>query len=359
MNATATASPDIFESLCRVMKMYPSNLNDRIKAETEALFAHCREGMDSDSQKLLATLLIKALNKKIGSESIDENIYSKKYETPQIQLFNILIEKFPFVNISQSLTNQAIVEAIGESPEVTIIDIGIGQGTQMLHIIESAKSLPGLKKMHLVGIEPFADALSRAEENIKSRREQVPFDLVFTSIHDYAENVDFSAIEGLYDKIIVNASLALHHIQSDAKRTETIANIKKINPAAFLLIEPNVNHFEPDFFARFQNCYNHYHALFQVIDRLDIAQNDKNALKLFFGREIEDVIGKDEKDRFEKHEPALRWIERLHETGFSLGNPFRAYPRRTDTGVEITYHPEGFLGFTFDKETVLAVLCAR
>ena len=357
---STTAGTDIHFTLSRFMKAAPEQFDALTKLEIESFFAYCAAGMDHDSEKLLATLLLKALNKRIHSERIGENIYLGKYEISQIQLFNILIEKFPFVRYSQQITNTAITEEMRGAAEVTIIDIGIGQGTQVLNIIEMAKALPGLKKLHVVGIEPFGEALARAEATILACNGKVPFEVAFTAIHDVAENVDFAAIKGLSGKIIVNASLALHHIQSAKQRTETLSKIRLINPDALVLIEPNVNHYEPNFFARFKNCYNHFYSIFQVIDRIEnISETDKNALKLFFGREIEDIIGKEENDRYEKHEPATHWIERLLENRFSLRSDFLKAPVEPGCGVEISYHKEGFLGFTFGDETVLAVLYAK
>ena len=354
-----TTQLSVYNTLNDFMKSAPS-FDGQSKQEIESFFAHCMEGMDNDSEKLLATLIIKALNKKINSEFIGENIYLGKYEISQIQLFNILIEKFPFVKFSQQITNSAIVEEMEGCKEVTIVDIGIGQGTQVMNIIEKAKYLPHLRKLNVVGIEPFADALAVAERNILALSEKVMFEINFTGINDFVENVDFTAIQNVSGKIIVNASLALHHIQSDLHRLDTINRVKEMNPDAFILIEPNVNHYEPDFHKRFQNCYRHYHHVFQVIDRIeDISNTDKNALKLFFGREIEDVIGKEEKDRFEKHEPATHWIEMLKENNFTIKNDFLKAPVKAGCGVEISYHREGFLGFTHGDETVLAVICAN
>jgi hypothetical protein len=354
-----TTQCDIYQTLSNFMKMVP-NFDSETKQEIESFFACCMEDMDNDSEKLLATLFIKALNKKINSESIGENIYLGKYDTSQIQLFNTLIEKFPFVKFSQQITNNAIVEEMQGCAEVTIMDIGIGQGTQVLNIISLATKLPELKNLHVVGIEPFAEALYKAEVSILSLNGKMPFEISFTGIHDSVENVDFSSIKNMGGKVIVNASLALHHIQSDSLRKDTIAKVKAMNPSAFILIEPNVNHYEPDFYARFVNCYKHFYHIFQVIDRIEnIGNMEKNALKLFFGREIEDIIGKDEKDRFEKHELATSWIDRLNECNFSIKNNILKSPVEAGCGVEISYHKEGFLGFTHGDETVLAVIYAN
>lgn len=328
------------------------------KTELASLFNFCRQNQETESQRLIATLLMNATNKRFRTGSIQEHIYLKNDEVPQIQLFNILIEKFPFVKYSQLISNNAILETIGDAAEATILDIGVGQGAQMLHVIESAKKLPNLKKLHIIGIEPFADALQIAEANINACSHKLPFEIQFTGFHAFAEEFDFTVLQQV-KPLIVNASLALHHIQSATKRAEVISAIKQLNPIAFILIEPNVNHFEKDFSKRFLNCYNHYYNIFKVIDRLEISAKDKTGLKLFFGREIEDVIGKEEKDRYEKHELATTWISRLEKSGFILNKSILKSPVASDAGVNIANHPEGFIGFTNETETVLAVMFAQ
>lgn len=336
------------------MDLNPIHVND-----IQSLFEYCTQYQETESQKLIATLLMNATGKRFQTGKIHEHIYLKNDEVPQIQLFNILIEKFPFVKYSQYIINNAIIETMGDAEEVTIIDIGIGQGAQMMNVIKCAKQLSTLKKLCIIGIEPFKDALDMAERNINDCRDKVHFDIEFKGFHSFIEEFDFSKCENLSGTLIVNASLALHHIQSSEKRDEVIANIQQLNPAAFLLIEPNVNHYEHDFAKRFMNCYHHYYNIFMVIDKLDIDPKDKTGLKLFFGREIDDVIGKEEKDRFEKHEKATRWIERLEAAGFKMNNTKLISPVTSAAGVEINYHEEGFLGFTHETETVLAVMYAN
>ncbi|MGE4288572.1 MAG: GRAS family protein [Salinivirgaceae bacterium] len=353
------AIPSVYEALNLVMKYYPDNFNEKARVEIETLFAHCLEGLSDDSEKFLSSLFIKSLKNHISFTSINENIYLKKYEVSQIELFDMLIKKFPFVTISQQIVNGAILNEMQDCSEVTIIDIGIGQGTQMANLIELATDLPVLKKLHVVGIEPSADALANAENNLKLLGESAPFTIHFYGVNAFAENFDFKIPAPEGDKIIVNASLALHHIQTSENRFATLQKIKNLKPDAFFLIEPNVDHFEPNFYRRFQNCYQHFYSIFQVIDKLDLKPDYKNAFKLFYGREIEDIIGKQDSSRFEKHEPAFRWIEKLNQAGFKLNTNYFDFPVETPIGLKIAMHPEGFLGFTYGTETVLAIMYAK
>jgi hypothetical protein len=63
----------------------------------------------------------------------------------------------------------------------------------------------------------------------------------------------------------------------------------------------------------------HFGAVFDTLDRLPLAQADRDALKVgFFGREIGDILGTPEGQRSERHESARQWQQRLQHTGFAL-----------------------------------------
>lgn len=356
ISMSKTIGGSVYNALCEVMAM-DLNDADRMMA-SESLFRLCSEGVAMDSEKLLTTIFLKALNRRMESDVISENIYQAMSGVSQIELFDILIEQFPFVKYSQQLVNEAIINDMRDQEVVTLIDIGIGLGTQMMHVIEKAKALPSLKKLIIVGLEPFADSLSMAEKNITELNNSVPFEIQFVPVLDYAERFNFASLTCIEGTVIINASLALHHIKTLEERKASLENLRAINPVSLYMIEPNVDHFEPEFFPRFKNSWKHFYCLFQVIDLLDITQDQKNGLKLFFGREIEDIIGKAEEDRFEKHMLATEWMKLLQACRFEpndkmLSSPFTARP-----GVDIATHAEGYIGFTYNHETALALIQA-
>jgi hypothetical protein len=228
----------------------------------------------------------------------------------------------------------------------------------VVNLINSTEELYHLKKMHVVGIEPSAEALKKAEKAIMSLNKDTQFEIDFIAINGFVENLDLKSLIQPKGKTIVNASLALHHIQTSEKRFNTLKALNELKPHAFLLTEPNVDHFEPNFYRRFENCYQHFYNIFRVIDKLELDKNTQNAFKMFYGREIEDIIGKNEENRFEKHEPAFRWIEKLKQVGFEVKGGFFRYPNKTVADLKINFHDEGFLGFTHESETILAIIYA-
>lgn len=349
-------SVNTFETLCDLMNT--DTYNEEFVQKMEGLFNQCCDGLENDSEKLLTTIYLKAVNRRIQSEVINQNIYDHINGVSQIELFDILIDQFPFVKHSQEIVNSGIVNGMKDQEVVTIIDIGVGLGSQMMNVISKAKELKQLKKLIVVGLGPFTDALSIAERNITGMKQELHFHLDFIPVPAFAEKFDFTSLTCLEGPVIINASLALHHIQTMEMRSKTLANLKSLEPLGIMLIEPNVNHFEPDFFIRFLNSYHHFSCLFRVIDQLNIREDQKNGLKLFFGREIEDIMGKPEHDRFEKHSTATEWIQLLKDNQWSISHTLLKENYIAEPGVHIAFHEEEFIGFTYQNETALAIIQA-
>lgn len=351
-----TQTTTIFESLQEIMSQVETSNQHNLQTDIQAFSEYCHLGIDDDSEKLLSTIYLNALRTKLHSTGLHENHYEKKFEVSQIELFDILIHKFPYVKYGQEIVNQSILECMNHKEVVTLVDIGCGLGTQMVHIIQHAAQLTSLQKLVIIGIEPFPEALKQAEEQIKIAGCDKHFSVEFKPIIEKAEYVDYNSMMNLEGFIIVNASLALHHIQTWEQRRITLQGIKQLQADAFFLTEPNSDHTTSNFMKRFQNSYNHFLSLFKVIDLLDIETRYKQALKLFFGREIEDIIGKPEVDRFEKHALASDWLTLLREVGFTFNTSFFKDQFLADPGVSIALHPEGYIGFTFEQETALAIM---
>ena len=56
----------------------------------------------------------------------------------RIELFNFLIKEFPFVRDAQSIVNRSIVQLAQGHKEVLLLDIGIGLGVQMQHLLRDS-----------------------------------------------------------------------------------------------------------------------------------------------------------------------------------------------------------------------------
>ena len=361
---TTLPTAQVQDALDKVMKNDPNQFSQQNKVELETLLDFCLKEIDENTDKLLATLFIKALKNHVGPVGIDEHIYLKKFEEPQIKLFDLIIKHFPFVNLGQKITNSLIADAMISTNKAVLIDVGIGRGIQtvsLLNEIHQRKDID-IEEITVIGIEPFKEAIYETQRSIKTIASTLNIKVDFFGIDTFAENIGSRDLSKYFPDtdfdLFINASLALHHIQSPSQRDVFIAEMAKLKPKAFLLTEPNVNNLESNLYKRFQNSYEHFSHVFQVIDELNIKRKEKNALKLFFGREIEDIIGKHNGERFECHDKAENWVSRLQKAGFKINKHFPYPVIKNNSSIRLEHSDKGFLGFNHKSETVLSIIYA-
>ncbi|GAA4464709.1 hypothetical protein GCM10023189_44370 [Nibrella saemangeumensis] len=320
MNAMKINSLSALQTLALRM---PGALTDSDRDLLEELYEQSLENLD-DSANLFTYMLVTAMRRRLTGVQAAEHIYLQRFEIPQIRLFELLIQQFPLANLSQQCTNALLIDGLSRHQEPVLMDIGVGTGMQVVNILNGLAQHPtsAIRHLTIVGIEPFEDALASAQETISGLGASLPFTISFVAKQAFIEQVSLADLQqslpSRHDGVYANASFALHHIQRAEARKQVFTNLKELPVQALVLSEPNSDHYEPNYGKRFRNCVNHYGALFNLIDQLSIADKERAALKLFFGREINDVLGNPEGQRVEKHYATQQWVDLFRETGFQL-----------------------------------------
>ena len=294
---------------------------------------------------VFASALAQRLRGKTGDEA---NLYLRRFEVPQIELFNLLGRHVPMVGLATRIANDALAQAMAGQTNPTLIDLGIGTGRQfnaLLGELAAAGQLP--RQLTVVGIEPAADALEQARTALQATALELGVELRFLGFASSVEDLtdaDWRAVAAACsERPAINAAFALHHIADDraghGQRRTVLSRLHGLNPRCLVLSEPDVDHLEPRFLQRFRNCFAHFGAVFAVLDSLPLSQADRDALKVgFFGREIADILGADEAQRSERHESAAAWMQHLALSGFDLQVPTAALPRCAHAAVSVEQH---------------------
>lgn len=342
----------------------PNALSDSDKGILNELYQESLEDLDNPASLYIYTLA-KAMRKHIAGGQSQEHIYLQRFEIPQIRLFELLIQQFPLANLSQHCTNTLLIDALSEHVKPVLMDIGIGTGYQVSNIIEGLAKKSGSKLQHLtiVGIEPFADAINAAQQNIQRVSENVPFSVSLTTRVAFIEQLSQDDLIQLlpadYDGIYANASFALHHIQQAEERKAVFEKLKALAVNALVLSEPNSDHYEINYAKRFANCIHHYGILFRIIDTLSITATEKAALKLFFSREIDDVLGNAEAIRVEKHYATEQWVQLFAETGFQLQKRSATFGYSALNGTQLQTDLPNRYATVFDGEEITSLFWAN
>lgn len=351
----------LLSQLQTLSQRLPYQLTEADKAELEAIYQQCLSAID-EPEAMFGYVLTKAMRKQVSEQQSDEHLYTKKFEIPQIRLFELLIQQLPLATLTQNCANALLVEGLKNEEHPVLMDIGIGTGMQIVNVLQllAEQADTQTKQLTIIGIEPFADALQTAEKNFSSIK--LPFQITFIPHVAFIEKMTLAEIQALlppaYDSLIVNASFALHHIQQAAHREAVFGHIRDLAPKAFVLSEPVSDHFEPHYVTRFHNAVKHYGLVFEVIDSLSITPQEKAALKLFFSREIDDVLGHTEDVRVEKQYATHQWLSLFTITGFTLEKPLTSFSSQAMNGAILrTDLPERY-AVVFKEEEITNVYWA-
>jgi hypothetical protein len=320
---------------------------------------------DAGSEDLQYYIFASALSKRLASDkSADINLYLRQFETTQISLFNLLAQHLPTVQMAGPLANEVLADYVGGQDEVTLLDVGIGSGRQevsLLYLLATQRRLP--RKLNVIAIEPDAGSLLEAGESLAEAAMTLGLELEFHPVHKVVEELedsDWRFFASFGAPMVVLGAFAVHHVRSrvgTAARDALFHRLRALEPDAVVLCEPSSNHNSPSLRDRFEASWHHFGLTFRIIDGLEIPDAEKSSMKMFFAREIEDILANAEETRCERHEPVDVWVQRLRDAGFAPCVDFGMVGTPASGPVRVAVR-EGYLGLDYGDETLVAIVCA-
>lgn len=306
-----------------------------------------------------------ALSRRLESEKTEEiNLYLRQFQDPQISLFNLLARHLPTVALTGPIANALLARFVGGQREVTLLDVGIGSGRQevaLLHALAAEGRLP--RRLNVVAVEPDAESLMVAEDAISRAAAELGVELEFVPVHGVVEELteaQWTSFSAFGCPLVVTASFAAHHIRcTDAStlRDDVFRRLRALEPDAVVLCEPSSNHHSSSLRKRFESAWYHFGLTFRLIDELEVSGEERAAMKMFFAREIEDILANAEETRCERHEPVDAWVARMRRAGFAPYTDF-GFVRDFESEHVRLCPREGYVGLDYRDETLVAVLCA-
>ena len=337
-------------------------MKNSVDDKAASVIAQCAQQFSWKPDEELTKHLKRALHARfegIAPEQI-QNTYLKEFEIPQIQLFDILANRFPLVLEAQKLVEESIIAMAGNQQHLCLIDVGIGRSVQMARLLQSLNGCKNLETVTLIGIEIQKDSLEFSKNLLNGLKTSLDFTLQFHPINQAIEEIDFDEIRQLIPagdcRLIINASLALHHIQTKESRSHVLNCLAGLHPDLLSLIEPNVDCFTNDFEQRCINVYQHFSALYAYINTLALKDEEKKGLKQFFSNELFDAIALPDAYRFEKYDLSINWCSLGKSFGLSNFDIKQFIDDSAIPGIRITYNDNGFVNLVFDQTDILGVI---
>ncbi|MBM3461531.1 MAG: GRAS family protein [Armatimonadetes bacterium] len=280
-----------------------------------------RGNPEGTAEERLTALFADALRRKRDKIAADDgNLYDQGFGPAEmLAAFDVLVNVTPFVRFGYAAANAALLRAAGN--EVEIVDFGVGKGSQWIGLLPR---LAG-RSVKLIGIDLPASAedplrdLNATGELLAREAEKADVRFTWQPIGSSFESLPLLEVKSP----LVNACLALHHVPTGNGVTEVdrdayLARIRGMAPRLVTLVEPEADHAQDDFLGRFRCAWHHYGLLFGSLERLCGPEMPGRAVveRAFFGREIYNILASDGPARIERHEPYVKWRERMQRAGF-------------------------------------------
>ncbi|WP_424533750.1 GRAS family protein [Sphaerisporangium viridialbum] len=350
-----------FDMLCRAVEEMDAGRADAARRWLDKLRGLIDpERMGDD---FLYLLYHDALARRLGTcHDQRDNLYLRRFERPQIELFDLMAEHLPVLTLAGRIGGALLADQLAGRDTATLLSVGIGSGGQEAAVLTAlAKRGQAPGRLTVIGVDPAVGSLHQAERAIRD----TGVTLDFHRVPRFAERMtdeDWDLVRRAPRPLVMNAAFALHHLRDTAsgadERNTFLLKLRDAEPDVVVLCEPDSDHHRVALPERFHNSWRHFHAVFRLIDVLDVSAADRNAMKLFFRREVVDIVGTaDDEDRYERHEPAETWLARLREAGF------RPMPAPAESVSEpmppaFVRHDPDSVRIGFDGESILAVIHA-
>jgi SAM-dependent methyltransferase len=359
-----TIYPEQFDRLEAIIAALQSGKLSQAESLMAAM-AQRQPEISSLPERLQTQLFLDALTSRIKQAAETENLYLVPDEGQQIRMFNFMAEKFPVVRYAQEIANTIFLNQIAQEERFVILDIGIGTGQQIAGLIERlAEQKAPTRQITVLGVEPSAESLDKAELRFQQLAQAHGIRIAFTGIQKTVEQLTpddwtllHNEIQGTGGKLLLNASFAMHHVQPPPLRTTFFQQLKALEPAVFMMIEPYADYTADSLMERFKNAWHHYGLTFLAIDTIDDASDsEKSTVKqVFFGREMMDVLGAG--SRVEQFETAEMWLHRLVQAGFMPNRISHTIPGGFNPLVQIK-QAGSYVGFNVMGHPIVSVICA-
>lgn len=293
------------------------------------------------------------------------NPYVRELNTPQISLFNRVAERLPTVALARRVANEMLCALLAGHEHATLLDVGIGTGRQeaaLLRMMAQRGVLP--RRLDILAIDPDPASIHEAEFALTRTAHDLGVELRFFPFDKRLEDLhegDWERLRRAEGPVFALAAFSAHQVRDlpgrAAGREGLFRRLRALGARAVVLAEENAALSGGTLAQRFEGAWRHFGMTFALVDSLELPREEANRLKLFFAREVEEVLAAGDDTPRQGHEGADAWAARLDEAGFAIAATESFAEGVRHDAVRAAAH-DGYVGLDYRDETLVAVLCA-
>jgi len=252
----------------------------------------------------------------------------------QLRAFELFRQRLPLVSFGWEAATALLCDALArrtsrEGPgEVTLVDVGIGRGTELRQLVRQLAVRKLARAVNVVGVDPDSSsasfgALEIAQDAVLEAAAEAGLPARFQAVPKVAEELTVADFHSAAPRgaFVAVCALSLHHVavhggHALSGRDAVLRTLRAAGVESLVLVEPDSDHYVDALDARFLYAYRHYRTLARAL-RARLSPGDAVIVwSEFLAPEVRNVIGHDGVLRVERHEELSRWNQRLVDAGF-------------------------------------------
>ncbi|CAI9118564.1 OLC1v1020151C1 [Oldenlandia corymbosa var. corymbosa] len=213
---------------------------------------------------------------KTGKTSFEETLSNLQNITVDMQ------ESLPFCRINQFTAIQAILENVGSSRKLHLVDLGIKNGSQwpiLMQALATRREYP-IESLKITAIGSSKGMIEEIGNNLSSFAESLNIPFAFRIVVSDLKNLEINFFELASDELLaVYSELRLatllawpHHLESLLK------TLKKLKPRVMVTMEVDSNTNAPGFMDRFNASLSISAAMFDCLDHCIKQESQSRAI---------------------------------------------------------------------------------
>lgn len=226
----------------------------------------------------------------------------------------------------ENITKFAINNPPPKPAEITIMDIGPGDGELTARYVNAIVELYHIKKVRLVFVDPFEEELLMAAKNCRNK---IPVETEIITISAKAQDLtqeQIRQIQNLKPVWFITAALSVHHMPEEQK----IPMLRKMRTISnrFILAEVNWNHDLPakDSPELIYSIVKNYGFFCQGVLHLDVSEEDRKLCLYHFPiDEAINIIKQERASRIDYHTQIPDWKRIAETAGFQVHEPVTTF----------------------------------
>ena len=203
--------------------------------------------------------------------------------------------------------------------EITILDIGTGNGVLITEIVNKIIEKTDVKYVNLILLDQSGNMLATAEKHCNSNiNAELKITNICCKINEINEE-QLSIIKSRLPVSFVNCALSIHHFPWEVK-LQVLKLLKSLSPFCFIS-EVNWNHDIPEKYSP-ELIYSvsiNMHYIFSNVMESNITDNEKKlAIENFFLAESINIIRQDRDSRIDYHTKIREWVKLANTAGYKV-----------------------------------------